>query len=175
MVSPWDSRFFVSKMSNKRVLIKKSHFLAATCSYVTLPFRPSVCEFVSEWVSYAEMSQKTALFYKNIIRNAKLRKLTSVDFFKKKSIFFLLFFFFFLKWTPKNYFFLPYKILWSSTIGNILILYLRICFQFFFKKNFFQFFFSNVPNEHGRSFLTFHTSLFFCKSKSKYTQLKVNL
>ena len=33
-------------------------------------------EFVSESVSYAEMSQKTALFYKNIIRNAKLRKLT---------------------------------------------------------------------------------------------------
>ena len=42
-------------------------------------------EFVSEWVSYAEMSQKTAFCYKNIIRNAKLRKLTSVDFFKKNK------------------------------------------------------------------------------------------
>ena len=38
-----------------------------------------------------------------------------------------------------------------------MILYLRIFFQIFFK-----FFFSNVPNEHGRSFETFHTSLFFC-------------
>ena len=31
------------------------------------------------------MSQKTAFCYKNIIRNAKLRKLTSVDFFQKKQ------------------------------------------------------------------------------------------
>ena len=45
-------------------------------------------------------------------------------------VYFLLFFFFFLKWSPKN-FFLPYKILWSSTIGNILILYLSIFFQYF--------------------------------------------
>ena len=60
---------------------------------------------MSLWVCYAEMSQKTALFYKNIIRNAKL------------------------------------KILWSSTIGNILILYLRIFFQFFFNFFFSKFFF----------------------------------
>ena len=35
---------------------------------------------------------------------------------------------------PKELFFLPYKILWSSTIGNILILYHRIFFQIFFFK-----------------------------------------
>ena len=60
-----------------------------------------VCEFVSLWVSlwvcYAEMSQKTDFCYKNIIRNAKLRKLTSVDFFKKKinnnNSFFIYFFY----------------------------------------------------------------------------------
>ena len=40
---------------------------------------------MSEFVSYAELSQKTAFCYKNIIRNAKLRKLTSVDFFKTKK------------------------------------------------------------------------------------------
>ena len=34
------------------------------------------------------MSQKTAFCYKNIIRNAKLRKLNSVDFFKKKKFIF---------------------------------------------------------------------------------------
>ena len=105
-------------------------FLAATCSYVTLPFRPWVCEwvceFVSEWVCYAEMSQKTALFYKNIIRNAKLRKLTSEDFFKKKIIiisnffYFFLLFFFFLKWSPKFlFYFTLYKILWRSVGQNI--------------------------------------------------------
>ena len=31
------------------------------------------------------MFPQNALFYKNIIRNAKLRKLTSVDFFKKNK------------------------------------------------------------------------------------------
>ena len=36
----------------------------------------------------------------------------------------------------------------------------QIFFHFFSKFFFFNFFFSNVPNEHGRSFLTFHTSLF---------------
>ena len=47
-------------------------------------------------------------------------------------------------------------------MGNILILYLRFCFQFFFNIFFFKkLFFSNIPNEHGRSFETFHTSLFF--------------
>ena len=52
-------------------------------------------------------------FYKNIIRNNKLWKLTSEDFFK--------FFFYTLlpllsQMVPKELFFLPYKILWSSTI-----------------------------------------------------------
>ena len=47
---------------------------------------------MSEFASYAEMSQKNALFYKNIIRNDKLRKLTSEDFFKKtKKLFFSIF------------------------------------------------------------------------------------
>ena len=99
-----------------------------------------VCEWVSEFVNYAEMSQKTAFCYKNIIRNAKLRKLIYI---------FLLFFF--LKWSPKNFFFLPYEILWSST-------------RIFFRFCFFNYFFSNVPNEHGRSFVTFHTSLFISNS-----------
>ena len=76
----------------RRFFQKKKYiyiFLAATCSSVTLPFRPFLClrvsESVSERVCYAEMSQKTALFYKNIIRNAKLRKLTSVDLFYSSS------------------------------------------------------------------------------------------
>ena len=67
---------------------------------------PSVSEFVSEFVSELRRNvPNNALFYKNIIRNDKLRKLTSEDFF--------------------------------------------------------DFFSSNVPNEHGRSFETFHTSLFY--------------
>ena len=86
---------------------------------------------VSEWVCYAEMSQKTfAFFYKNIIRNAKLRKLKIQIF-----LFFLLFFFFFLKWSPKNFFLfyliryyeaLPLEIFWFSTL------------EFFFKIFFFK-------------------------------------
>ena len=67
-------------MSNKIVLIKKSlfykNFLAATCSFVRTTFRLSGCESVTQ------ICPKNALFYKNIIRNDKLRKLTSEDVFK---------------------------------------------------------------------------------------------
>ena len=123
-----------------------------TFPFVSLWVSLRVCEFVSLWVclfvSYAEMSPKNAFFYKNIIRNDELRKLTFEDFFFTLLLL--------SQMIPKELFVLPYKILWSSTIGNILILYLRIFFQNFF----FQFFFSNVPNENGRSFVTFHMSLF---------------
>ena len=131
------------------------------------------------------MSQKTALFYKYMIRNAKLRKLTSVDFFKKKKKKKVFDFWFFSQYhtcthTPHNNnnnnnnnnntttmtqqhnFFLPYKILWGSTIGNILILYLGIFFQFFFC---FQFFFSNVPNEHVAALWHSLMSLFIITKK----------
>ena len=61
------------------------NFLAATCISVSHTFRPSVCESVC----YADMSHKNALFYKNIIRKDKLRKLTFEDFF---NLFFTLFY-----------------------------------------------------------------------------------
>ena len=90
---------------------------------------PSVSEWVCEFVSELRRNvPKNALFYKNIIRNDKLRKLTRL----------LL-----SQMVPKELFLiLPYKILWSSAIGNILILYLRIFFQNFF---FFKFFFFKCP------------------------------
>ena len=53
-------------------------FLAATCSSVDTF---SVCEFVSLWVCDLRRNvHKKCFFYKNIIRNDKLRKLTSEDF-----------------------------------------------------------------------------------------------
>ena len=65
--------FFFLKWSPK-------NFLAATCSYVIPTFRPSVCEFVSLWVCefVTQKCPKKLLFVIRIIRNAKLRKLTSI-------------------------------------------------------------------------------------------------
>ena len=91
---------------------------------------------MSEFVSLLRRNvPKNALFYKNIIRNDKLRKLTYEDFFK---IFFFNFVFFYSS-SSSSFSNGPQRtIFFTSTIGNILILYLRIFFQFFFSIFFFQ-------------------------------------